>query len=515
MSSKHTILHLRSEQKPLEHRSALAPSTTKALICAGYEVHVERSPKDPSRKRIYDDDEFERVGAKLVDDQSWSKTPRDHIIIGLKLEPESFPLVHTHVHFAHCYKGQVGWEDVLSRFRRGGGTLLDLEFLQHADGSRVTELGYYNGLVGSAWAIKTWIWQLYHPGEQLPGAENFTQGRGYYLNEDEMLEQLRTDLWLGIEKAGRAPQVLVMGCLGRSGCGAVDLFLRAGLDHSQILKWDLPEVVQGGPFLEILESDIFVNCAYLSDPTHPFLTADTLASPSRKLSIICDLSFDAANPHNLIPVYKVNSNSTSSTILVDVKGEPPLSVISIDHFSSLLPRESSEQLSIKLLPYLLELRNWKNNDVWSRAEKLFREKAATLPPDQVGAPRRSISQRMEPPRLTDESWVHHSFKDEERQRWDVDDDFDEFDRWELRAWEWERRWDVQLDEYGHWIYEDPDNKFAKVYFESTTFALSKTLETSENTYLCRACKDIFSFDRQFTLSEFQDPNNNCQLCQLL
>src|ERR1700712_2755004 len=138
MSSKRTILHLRSEQTPLEHRSALTPSATEALIRAGYEVHVERSPKDPSHKRIYDDDEFERVGAKLVDDQSWSKTPRDHIIIGLKLEPESFPLVHTHVHFAHCYKGQVGWEDALSRFHRGGGTLLDLEFLQRADSRRVT-----------------------------------------------------------------------------------------------------------------------------------------------------------------------------------------------------------------------------------------------------------------------------------------------------------------------------------------------------------------------------------------
>src|SRR5215469_9694640 len=70
MSTKHTVLHLRSEQKPLEHRSALTPTTTKALINAGYEVHVERSPKDPSRKRIYDDEEFEQVGAKLVDDQS-------------------------------------------------------------------------------------------------------------------------------------------------------------------------------------------------------------------------------------------------------------------------------------------------------------------------------------------------------------------------------------------------------------------------------------------------------------
>ena len=384
MSTKHTILHLRSEQKPLEHRSALTPSTTKALINAGYEVHVERSPKDPSRKRIYEDDEFELAGAKLVDNQSWSKAPRDHIIIGLKeLDPESFPLVHTHVQFAHCYKGQAGWQDVLSRFPRGGGTLLDLEFLQLANGRRVAAFGYHAGVAGAALSIKGWKWQLDHPEEQLPGVEKFTQGRGYYLNEDEMLEQLRTELRLGIEKAGRAPRVLVMGALGRCGRGAVDLFLKAGLDDSQILKWDLPETSnRPGPYPEIVESDIFVNCIYLSDPIPPFLNADTLALPSRKLSVICDVSCDGpTNSHNPIPVYNVNTTFSNPTVPVDVKGGPPLSVISIDHLPSLLPRDSSEAFSSDLLPYLLELKDWKNNDVWSKAEKLFQEKVATLPPD--------------------------------------------------------------------------------------------------------------------------------------
>lgn len=146
MTSHCTVLHLRSEQKPLEHRSALTPTTVQALRNAGYEVHVERSPKDPSRKRIYDDDEFENVGAKLVEDQIWTDAPHSHIIIGLKeLEPESFPLVHTHIQFAHCYKEQAGWQEVLSRFPRGGGTLLDLEFLQLANGRRVAAFGYHAG----------------------------------------------------------------------------------------------------------------------------------------------------------------------------------------------------------------------------------------------------------------------------------------------------------------------------------------------------------------------------------
>jgi saccharopine dehydrogenase (NAD+, L-lysine-forming) len=73
------ILWLRSETKPLEHRSALTPKTTAALRDAGYTIYVERSPV-----RIFDDAEFEAAGAIMVDEHSWPNAPMDHIIIGLK-----------------------------------------------------------------------------------------------------------------------------------------------------------------------------------------------------------------------------------------------------------------------------------------------------------------------------------------------------------------------------------------------------------------------------------------------
>lgn len=68
--------------KALEHRSALTPTTAKALIDAGYTVNVERSPE-----RIFDDEEFEKVGATLVPENTWREAPADHIIIGLKELP--------------------------------------------------------------------------------------------------------------------------------------------------------------------------------------------------------------------------------------------------------------------------------------------------------------------------------------------------------------------------------------------------------------------------------------------
>ena len=57
-------------------------------------------------------------------------------------------------------------------------------------------------------------------------------------------------------------------------------------------------------------------------------------------------------------------------------GNPPLSVISIDHLPTLLPREASEQFSSDLLPSLLQFPERKTAPVWTQAEKLFREKLA-------------------------------------------------------------------------------------------------------------------------------------------
>lgn len=61
----------------------MTPTTTKALIDAGYKVNVERSPC-----RVFDDSEFEAVGATLVPEGSWVEAPKERIIVGLKELPE-------------------------------------------------------------------------------------------------------------------------------------------------------------------------------------------------------------------------------------------------------------------------------------------------------------------------------------------------------------------------------------------------------------------------------------------
>ncbi|KAL9599694.1 MAG: hypothetical protein Q9219_003682 [cf. Caloplaca sp. 3 TL-2023] len=274
-----TVIHLRSECKPLEYRSALTPSAAKALIENGYTVNVERSPA-----RIFKDEEFETVGANLVPEGSWPNVPDSHLILGLKeLPEEETPLRHTHIQFAHCYKEQSGWQRVLRRFPRGGGTLYDLEFLTDPNGRRVAAFGASAGYCGAALALLTWAHQLLHPSSPLPSISA-------YPNESTLISTLKKSLSAALPS--QPPRILIIGALGRCGNGAVRLCQNAGIPAPNILKWDMAETARGGPFDEIvLDADIFVNCVYLgNDPIPPFLTMERLsnAGERRRLSVVCD-----------------------------------------------------------------------------------------------------------------------------------------------------------------------------------------------------------------------------------
>ncbi|KIJ68235.1 hypothetical protein HYDPIDRAFT_82486 [Hydnomerulius pinastri MD-312] len=353
-------LWLRCEKKEFERRSALTPTTAEKLIKAGFEIIVERD-----EQRIFDDTEFEAVGCKLVTNNSWPSAPTHIPIIGLKELPVSDePLPHTHIQFAHCYKGQAGWSSVLARFYKGGGSLYDLEFLTDATGRRVAAFGFHAGFAGAAAGALALAAQ--RSGKKLGRLEP-------YENETAMVEGVKATLG-GSAKGVKA---LVIGALGRCGRGAVDLFRKIGLDEDDIVKWDMAETAKGGPFQEILDVDVFVNCIYLSSSIPPFLSREHIngAGSSRRLSVIVDVSCDTTNPFNPIPVYNVNTTFSDPTVFVELEqGAPALSVVSIDHLPTLLPREASEQFSSDLLPSLLELPQRQSARVWTDAEKLFKEK---------------------------------------------------------------------------------------------------------------------------------------------
>lgn len=363
-------IHLRAETKPLEARAALTPTTAKKLLDAGFEVYVEES-----KQSFFDASEYQKVGATIVPFESWKTAPADRIILGLKELPENetFPLVHEHIQFAHCYKEQAGWKDVLRRFPEGKGTLYDLEFLEDDNGRRVAAFGYYAGFAGAAIGVLDWAFKQTRPdSENLPGVSPYT-------NEQELVNETASKLKEAVEKNnGQYPKCLVIGALGRCGSGALDLFRKVGIPEDLLQKWDMAETAKGGPFQEIADSDIFINCIYLSKPIPPFINFEMLNKKDRKLRSIVDVSADTTNPHNPIPVYSIATVFSEPTVPVETTEGPKLSVCSIDHLPSLLPREASEFYSRDLLPSLLQLPQRDTAPVWTRAKELFNKHVAKL-----------------------------------------------------------------------------------------------------------------------------------------
>lgn len=82
----------------------------------------------------------------------------------------------------------------------------------------------------------------------------------------------------------------------------------------------MAETAKGGPFNEILDVDIFVNCIYLSSQIPSFINHDTIASAGkeRRLSVVVDVSCDTTNPFNPIPIYNINTTFDKPTVAVDV-----------------------------------------------------------------------------------------------------------------------------------------------------------------------------------------------------
>lgn len=345
-------LWLRSEEKPGEQRMALTPAAASSLLEAGFRITVEDSPSG-----CFPVSEFEAGGCQAAAAGSWRQAPDDVIVLGLKeLPEEALPLRHRHIHFAHVYKHQQGWQQVLSRFADGGGTLYDLEYLVDDQGRRVAAFGYWAGYAGCALALLDRAARL-STGSALPGPLSSWSDR------DALLGDVRQALE-GLPQS----RVHVIGALGRSGRGAVELAQQAGAD---IVAWDLAETRDGGPFPALLASDVLVNCVFVSGPTAPFVTEAMLQESGRRLQVISDVSCDPYGDYNPLPVYQ--RATTLAEPVLSLTLDPPLDIISIDHLPSLLPRESSEDFVEQLLPSLLALIDIESG-VWARAKHLFEQK---------------------------------------------------------------------------------------------------------------------------------------------
>lgn len=191
-----------------------------------------------------------RAGCKLAPHNSWEKLPARIPIIGLKeLESPGPDLPQTHIQFAHCYKHQAGWVDVLARFKRGGGKLYDLEFLEDANKRRVAAFGWHAGFAGAALGLLALAEQVKDPEAGKLGKQS------RYPNEHELIQFAAKQVEaIKSKRPDGKVKALVVGALGRCGRGAVDFFEKAGVAKEDIVRWDIQETTaKSGPYQEMLD----------------------------------------------------------------------------------------------------------------------------------------------------------------------------------------------------------------------------------------------------------------------
>lgn len=346
-------LWVRAEQRPNEERVGLLPEGVAALRAAGIRVTVEDSPV-----RAIPIDGYRAAGAEIAPAFTWPGAPADAIIFGLKELPEDgTPLPHRHIMFGHAFKGQPAGQVLLKRFRAGGGTLFDLEYLVDETGRRVAAFGYWAGFAGAAVSLKCWA------AQQKGTICGPVEPAG---SKSALVAELEEDL----QSLGR-PRALIIGAKGRVGTGAADLCAELGVETT---LWDMAETASGGPFPEVLAHGIFLNCI-LARPGCPVFVPKEALTQVRRLSVIGDIACDPTSDFSPIKVYDRTTDWQAPALRV--AEFPLLDVMAIDNLPSLLPVESSQDYAAQLLPTLLTLTDI-SSGVWARARADFDRHSAAL-----------------------------------------------------------------------------------------------------------------------------------------
>ncbi len=359
---KKLTIWLRDEARMTERRTPLLPEGAKELMAAGIDVVVEKSDK-----RIFKNALYENAGCTMAEPGAWEQAPTDAVILGLKELPAApRALEHTHIYFAHAFKKQSGWQSLLTRFMRGGGSLLDIEYMKGDDGRRVAAFGFWAGYMGAALALLQWHDQKV--------------GRPSYINEGLMPHESAKALDHLISSramAGEKPTALVIGAGGRSGSGAIKILERHGV---KVTKWGRAET-KDVDREAILGHDLLINCAYVTGHIPPFLAPHHIKADSR-LKVISDVSCDPFSDYNPLPLYSAPTCWKTPAIAAK-SHEGRVDLIAVDNLPSLLPTEASIEFATMMLPYLKSLRDRAQDPVWVNCNASYQHACDTMTKSEV------------------------------------------------------------------------------------------------------------------------------------
>ncbi len=375
-----------------ERRTPLIPEHVRELIAEhGLECVVQSSDR-----RVYQDDEYRRVGVPVVGDLDACP-----VIVGLKEIPvEVLRPGKVYVFFSHTIKGQPFNMPMLHRILQLGSTIIDYEKIVDDRGRRLIFFGNYAGLAGmidTLWALGR---RLEWEGISTPFCE--LRQASAYASLDEAKAELRavgdeirtsgipeavSPLVIGVAGYGNvsrgaqeildllpireiSPAQLLAAGPGNGGAPIVKVVFKEAdtvrplmSGHAFDLKeyFDHPE--RYGPCFEqyLPHLHVMTNCIYW-EPKYPRLITrqavrELYRDAQPKLRVIGDITCDvkgsievtvkATEPDEPIYVFQPETGTTSA----GVEGRGPV-VMAVEILPSELPREASAYFSTVLKRFI-------------------------------------------------------------------------------------------------------------------------------------------------------------------
>lgn len=391
---KNKTLAIRHEDKYLmERRTAITPSHAKTIIDKGIEVIVERSPK-----RIFTEEEYLNIGAKVVDDIRSSK-----IVFGVKEMPmDIFENHKTYVFFSHTIKGQEYNMPLLKKMIEKRINLIEYEKIADEQNRRLIFFGRFAGLAGminSLWSFglrmkekgfDTPFLQLKqsHKYHSLEEAKNEIQKVGQAVREHGLPEGIEP-IVIGITGYGNvakgameiadllpireiSPEELAQISSDKSISNHQVFRVTFKEHHISKIKdanaqfelqdyYDHPEKYENNFEQYVPQLSILMNCMYWDDNYPRIVTKDFLkklyTQGEPRLKVIGDVTCD---PDGSIEATHIGTEIQDPIFVYNPKTDEPkmgasgdgILVMSVDILPSELPRDASIAFADALVDYV-------------------------------------------------------------------------------------------------------------------------------------------------------------------
>lgn len=392
------IIGIRLEDKyVMERRVAIIPKHAKKLIEEqGLEIHLQSSPK-----RVFTEDEFSKVGVKVMDNVSDAP-----VIFGVKEMPiDFFKEGKTYIFFSHVIKGQPYNMPMLKKMMEKKVNLIEYERVADDMGRRLIFFGRFAGLAGMINSLWSFGQRMKEKGVDTP----FLKIKQSHLYSSlEEAKQVISEVGYEIAENG-LPKEITPLTIGYTGYGNVsngaqeiaallpikeitpkellDLEKRKELPNNVVYKVvfkeeDLSRAKEGNEEFELEDyyahpekyvSDfeqyiphlsILMNCMYWDERYPRIVTKEYLAKAYKqgdpKMIVVGDVTCDPDGSIECThigteiedPVFVYNPFTKEPTM--GFKGEGLL-IMSVDILPSELPREASIGFSNALFKYVKQI----------------------------------------------------------------------------------------------------------------------------------------------------------------